>query len=105
MKPLTKTPWKNLPLSLPMPQAEFFERTAEVLGVSRNTILCLALRIGGPILHHHAQRIRGSVKDACEAVERLPAGKASEILGAGEIRILEAINAANERRKPRSACR
>jgi hypothetical protein len=98
MKPDLKTAWKNLPLSIPVPQADFFDELARLLGISRNAVLCLTLRIGGPIIFTHAQNIRRSVYESCEAIS-ITLGKSSENVGAAQTIPLEAITAPNERRK------
>lgn len=98
MKPDLKTAWKNLPLSIPVPQADFFDETARLLGISRNAVLCLALRIGGPLLAAHAKSIRRTVFQAYEGIS-ITVGKSSEIVGAAQVIPLEAITAPHERRK------
>lgn len=99
MKPDLKTAWKNLPLSLPEHQASFFDELARLLGISRNAVLCLTLRIGGPLLAAHAKNIRRTVFQAYEGIS-ITVGKSSEMLGAPQTIPLEAITAPNERRKP-----
>lgn len=98
MKSDLKTAWKNLPLSLPAPQVDFFDDLARLLGISRNAVLCLALRIGGPFLYTHAKSIEASVLRGCKGIS-ITVGKTSEILGAAQTITFEAITAPNERRK------
>jgi hypothetical protein len=46
MKPLLKTPYRNLPLSILESWSDFFEQQASTLDVSRNG----ALKLGGPMV-------------------------------------------------------
>jgi len=76
MKPILKTEYVNLPLSIPAPWREFFDQHASKLGISRNAALCLALKLGGPIL----EKFVTVLKDQLQVqYERL--GKVSETLG------------------------
>jgi hypothetical protein len=100
--PALKTEWRNIPLSLPSLQASFYEDMATLLGISRNACLVLALRIGGPILHEHAESIKKSVQEACLRISKrgleIPPVEISEILVPTEIAQLAAIKPADERR-------
>jgi len=76
MKPLLKTEYVNLPLSIPAPWREFFDKHASQLGISRNAALCLALKLGGPILGKCVDVLKDQLQGQFERL-----GKVSEFLG------------------------
>jgi len=99
MKPILKTEYVNLPLSIPAPWREFFDEHASRLGISRNAALCLALKLGGPILG----KFVGVLKDQLRLqYERL--GKVSENLGPPALAPVRA-ELPHERRKRTSKAR
>jgi hypothetical protein len=67
--PLLKTEYCNMPLSIPVPWKQFFERQAAVLGVSRNSAICLALKLGGPVLESYVSTLRKNLRKLCQQVE------------------------------------
>ncbi len=111
MKPLIKTEWKNLPLSVPAPWKEFFDNYAQKLGVSRNAALCLALKLGGPILERYFHCMEKQLHQAYEQIGtgdgvpiKLPGNFPgnSEILGPPAQPPNRATQPAHERRKERT---
>jgi hypothetical protein len=74
-----KTEFVNLPISIPGPWRDFFDQTAASLGISRNAAVCLALKIGGPILQQHVQVMREQLRDECRRIQRTK--QVSKILG------------------------
>jgi hypothetical protein len=70
MKPLLKTEWVNLPVSVPLPWRNFFDDYARKLGISRNAALCLALKLGGPILQRYFQVMGDELRDHYESIGR-----------------------------------
>lgn len=63
--PVSKTEWKNLPVSLPKSWVRHIEDRAKQLGVSRNAAFCLSLRFGAPILDAHLDLMRETLKEVC----------------------------------------
>lgn len=100
MKPLTKTDWVNLPLSIPVPWRELFDTAAQTLGISRNAALCIALKLGGPLLHVYIQVMKDELK---REHARIEAGvrSASEILGSPAEMPGRGMKSGNERRTRR----
>lgn len=97
-----KTDWKNVHVTLPAQQVALFEQMAELLGVSKNAIYQLALRMGGPLVHAHAEnmrvRLKSELRGIMEQFPRTPV-EMEEIHGAtGKVR-LPAKSAPHERRK------
>lgn len=86
MKPLTKTNWANLPLSIPVEWKSYFEETAQILGGSRNQVMCMALKLGGPILGKYVEVMRSNMQKHCAEIthEQDTCKWPSEILGATE---------------------
>jgi hypothetical protein len=60
---LTKTEWANLSLSVPAPWRDHFRHQAETLGISMNAALCLALKLGGPILTRYVSVMQQQLQD------------------------------------------
>jgi hypothetical protein len=81
MRPLIKTNWTNLPLSIPSEWKEYFEDTARILGGSRNQVMCMALKLGGPILGKYVEVMRDDLARHCQSIKSVPEFP-SEILGA-----------------------
>lgn len=81
MKPLLKTEYVNLPLSIQKPWEEFISGIALVLGTSRNAALCLAIKFGAPILSVYVQKMRSELKKHCDAID--PGGKHPDLIGCG----------------------
>jgi len=79
MKPLLKTPYCNLPLSIPEPWRDFFDRHASTLGISRNAAMCLALKLGGPVLEKFVVVMRAQLKHQCDTLE-VSAGRPADVL-------------------------
>lgn len=79
MDPLLKTVFVNLPVSIPEPWRQFFDRTAGQLGCSRNAAICLALKLGGPLLSQHVVTMREQLRAECQRVK--DARQVSKILG------------------------
>lgn len=94
MKPLLKTEYTNLPLSLPVAWRDFFDEVAETLGISRNAALCMALKFGGPMVDHMVGQARQSLKAACG---NSASQETSEILGTPSIKEI-ALEPSNEQR-------
>jgi hypothetical protein len=67
--PLFKTEYCNMPLSIPVPWKVFFEQHAQILGVSRNSAICLALKLGGPVLERYVSSLKASLRKICSQVE------------------------------------
>lgn len=68
--PLFKTEFANLPVSIPEPWKKFFDRIAANLGVSRNTAVCLALKLGGPMLQTHVVMMGEMLRAECERISK-----------------------------------
>ena len=99
-----KTEWKNVHVTLPAPQVEFLERLAEILGISKNAIYQLALRMGAPLVHAHTENMRGRLKREIEAISKHPDNtpvETREISGAALEIPPSAITQADDRRKRR----
>lgn len=69
-KALFKTPHVNLPVSIPTDWAAFFAATAGKLGISRNAAVCLALKLGGPLLQEHVCHMREALRRECQRMRR-----------------------------------
>ena len=81
-KPLLKTQYVNLPISIPEPWKEFFDQQARKLGISRNAAVCLALRFGGPILEAYFDTMKRRLQEEYEHIGSLPG--LSKILGTAQ---------------------
>ena len=66
--PLLKKDYVNIPVSIEKAVRDFFDQHADMLGVSRNAALCLALKIGGPVLGEYVKSMRSMVKQSCGAI-------------------------------------
>ncbi len=100
MKPILKTEYVNLPLSIPAPWREFFDEHASRLGISRNAAICLALKLGGPILGKMVEVLKDQLR---AQFDRL--GKCSETLGAPALAPVRATPGTYERRKRSKSAR
>jgi hypothetical protein len=81
-KPLFKTPYVNMPLSIQEPWRDFFDGMAASLGISRNGAICLALKFGGPILAKYVEVMKKELKGQCDRIGRSgETPSISEILG------------------------
>lgn len=65
MKPLLKTEYTNVALSLPKAWRDFFDKAAENLGISRNAAFCMALKFGGPMIDHMLTQAKQTLLAAC----------------------------------------
>jgi hypothetical protein len=102
MKPLLKTSYCNLPLSVPEPWKAFFDHAAGTLGISRNAAMCLALRLGGPILDSFSQQMKNELKRACRRISKGDLENAlenSEILGTADLPLNGVSHGTHEREK------
>jgi hypothetical protein len=66
--PLLKKDYVNIPVSIEKGVRDFFDQHADTLGISRNAALCLALKIGGPVLGEYVKSMRAMVKQSCVAI-------------------------------------
>jgi hypothetical protein len=103
MNDLLKTEYCNIPLTIPKPWREFFQKRASTLGISRNAAFCMALKFGGPMLDEMISQARRSIHAACGNSAPL---KTSEILGTPTVSeiALEPSNE-NERTEPTTQSR
>lgn len=61
-----KTEFVNLPVRIPEPWCGFFDRISAELGISRSAAICLALKLGGPMLSHHVVHMREDLRAQCK---------------------------------------
>lgn len=97
---LLKVEFVNLPVSIPEPWRQFFDQTAARMGCSRNYAICLALKIGGPILDGHVKRMRDQLKAEIRRIQK--AHQVSKILGLPPRAPSVVANGHHERRKNRA---
>lgn len=101
MKPPLKVEWQNVSLTIPKTQTDYLDELAGLLGISRNAIFSLALRMGGPLLARHAENIKLSVKLACERFSPPPPVETVETPGAADLADLAVKTEAHERKRRR----
>lgn len=103
MSDLFKTQYADVPLRIPKPWQQFFEKKAATLGISRNAAYCMALKFGGPMLDEMISQARRSILAACGNSEP---PKSREILGIPSVEeiALEPSNE-NERTEPTTHAR
>lgn len=68
MKALLKVEQCNLPLSMPVEWREFFDQRAELLGISRNSALRMALKLGAPVLDSYVRAMKKGLEHECARV-------------------------------------
>jgi hypothetical protein len=95
-KALYKTPHVNLPVSIPADWLGFFAATAGKLGISRNAAVCLALKLGGPLLHENVLHMADALRRECARMRQERC--VSKILGIPPDGIAVAKSAQHERR-------
>jgi pimeloyl-ACP methyl ester carboxylesterase len=92
-------------MAIPQHHADYLHEIADLLGISRNAVYTLTLRMGGPLLAHHANSIKESVRRACGVSTPVstegahPPGEMTKTAGVAELSALVAQDAAHERRK------
>ena len=75
---LLKTVFVTLPVRIPAPWSLFFDAAAASLGCSRSAAVCLALKLGAPILQQHIVTMREALRIECRRLKRCR--KVSQIL-------------------------
>ena len=57
-----------MPLHLPADWNEFFLSLGRDLGTSRNSVLCMCIKLGGPILRAHVDKLKADLRATCGRV-------------------------------------
>ena len=68
MGELFKKETKAIPLHVPADWDVFFLQLAADLGTSRNSVMCMCVKLGGPVLRAHVDRIRAGIRETCAGV-------------------------------------
>lgn len=57
-----------IPMHVPVEWLPFMGRMAKELGTSRNSVGCMMMKLGGPMLQAHADALRASLDRNCKAI-------------------------------------
>lgn len=99
MKPLLKTQYINVSLSIPQDWRDYFDKQAHLLGIGRNATLCMALKFGAPML----EAMLKAGKDSLERAVAVPMclSESTKILGVPTVAQI-AVETGNERTEERT---